>query len=259
MEDSTDAPILLTPEVQLVSPSLDFKIPDSSSPSADRIAAPAQLTIPLPAQEPFSLSFFVAHSGVAQALSLVLDAVRDVRLAPSEFRAIFLWGPEGVGKSHLIEGAIAQAKRQGIAPEQISVFDLTDEQLLRSLDRDPERFIYEYERVRSGGGLLLTTSRQSPDESSRNPHLLSRFRAGSVEELSFAREEELQTVLEALFERRNLRVSSKTLDFMIRRLPSDPLSFHRIVAKIDGFVWAEGGTPSVHTIKRVLLSEAARG
>lgn len=219
-----------------------------------------QLTIPLPPLAPYSLSFFVPHSGVAEAVGLLREAVEAVLRDPREFRSFYLFGGAGAGKSHLAEGIRLFAKERGLIESKVSVFEADERDAAGSavfLSR-PEIFISSYERARREGGLVILAARKAPAELTSDPHLLSRFRAGPAIMLDRPREEELRAVLEALFERRNLRISPKMLDFLVSRLPADPLSFAQIVAKIDGFLWARGRPTTQRDIRRAVEGPTKR-
>lgn len=218
-----------------------------------------QLVLPLQVSNPHSLEYFVPHSGVAEALALLHHSLNLVCEDPSSFRLCALHGPKGVGKSHLLRAFHAEALRLGLAPDKLVTFDGAElEEGCSSGGADwASHFVDRYERLRADGGLLLLASREAPEALSDNPHLRSRFLAGSKSLLQLPREEELLPVLKSLFERRNLRVSDYSLEYLINRLPSDPLSFDAIVAKIDRFSW-ENGLPATQGAIRKVVADGVR-
>ena len=218
-----------------------------------------QLVLPLQVSNPHSLEYFVPHSGVAEALALLHHGLNSVCVDPSSFRLCALFGPKGVGKSHLLRAFHSEALRCGLPTEKLVIFDSTELEEGCALGGADwaSHFIDRYERLRGDGGLLLLASRLAPEELSDNPHLRSRFLAGSKSLLQLPREEELLPVLKSLFERRNLRVSDFSLEYLINRLPSDPLSFDAIVAKIDRFSW-ENGLPATQGAIRKVVADGVR-
>lgn len=216
----------------------------------------AQLVLPLHVRDPQSLDYFVPHSGVAEALGLLQQSLEVVSTDTSAFRMVVLFGPRGVGKSHLLNAFRDAAVQAGLPAARLVCIDgpELEEGCAQGGTTWASRFIDRYERLRSEGGLLLLASRQAPEELSEDPHLRSRFLAGAKSMLQLPREEELVPVLKSLFERRNLRVSDYSLEYLINRLPSDPLSFDAIVAKIDRFSWEKGLPARQGAIRKVVAS-----
>lgn len=211
----------------------------------------SQLGLPLVPREPQSLDYLVPHLGIVEAVESLEAAVEAVSNSPGEFRSLYLHGPAGCGKTHVAQAYVAEAKRRGVAEQQLRVFDWEQ----NSLDDDDLRvLISEYERLKREGGLLLLVSRAAPDLLSGNDHALSRLRAGQVIKLGYPTEEELTPLLRSLSERKNLNLSDRNLEYLVRRLPLNPLSFEAIFASIDEFSLAQGKPARLGVIRAAVRS-----
>ncbi len=223
-----------------------------------------QLPLPLTVREPFDLDYFVPHSGVAACLDEIKLALFSAINAISEENAVnpppaiflYVYGPRGCGKTHLAKGVCLAARGLGVFPtEPICVDDgiFSDGVILDSED-GARRFISVTESIRRQGGVCIVTSKQDAESSFRNPHVLSRLKSSAQFALTMPREEELKPVLISIFERRNLRVSQKTLEFLLQRLPADPLSFVDVVGRIDEFTLASGRSARGSAVREAIAN-----
>ena len=63
-----------------------------------------QLALNLRPTNPYDLQYFVPHSGVFAAWELLDRAIKEVLNNKTQFRLIYLYGPAGSGKTHLLLG-----------------------------------------------------------------------------------------------------------------------------------------------------------
>jgi chromosomal replication initiation ATPase DnaA len=203
--------------------------------------APRQLRIPLAISDPYSLDYFIPHSGVSVAYQGVSDLISKLASGERTWSTCYLYGPKGSGKTHLARGMLALALAQGVSAENLALEDISSVFSLEHQEQQRlvSRFIDLYEGLRSRGGLLLILGVWHPAEV-ENPHLSSRLLAGSVFPLSYPREDELEPLIFSLMERRNLRISSRSIRYLLRRLPRDPLSFDDIFARVDELSFQQG-------------------
>ncbi len=208
----------------------------------------AQLGFQLRPAQPYDLAYFVPHSGVANAVAQLELALDSLQADTRQFQTIHLSGPKGVGKRHLAEGYALRAKEVGLRAE---VFDLSE---LTSLSEDDvvQRFVSQYELLKSCGGLCISFSQQHPKELTANPHLLSRLLAGLFLQLDFPQEQELRPLLYSLSERHNLRLSERTMAYLERRIPLDPLSFADIFARVSRISFREGKPAGMRVVRQAL-------
>ena len=224
--------------------------------------AGAQLNFQLLPQNPHALDYFVTHSGVVDVVQALEEGIAKALERPETFQFFFIHGPLGTGKTHLLSAFSALAISSGVPPERVVAIDITDE-IWDSVSREDgwvSNFVSEYERLKRVGGLMLLASRQQPLEASENPHVQSRLLAGNVFHLSYPREEEFRPLIESLLERNNLKLSEYSLNYLLKRLPLDPLSFANIFASIGDISLAEGRPARqgvVRDVVQLLLSRTS--
>jgi len=216
----------------------------------------AQLNFDLKPQSPFSLRYFVVHTGASEAVQTLRLAIDSVAANPSTFKLVLVHGAKGAGKSHLLQGFAEEALELGISPEKITVIDVQE---LSSPDSGQieasalAAFIDRYEQLRSDGGLLLLEASDVPEAANGwDPHLWSRLVAGYVVRLGYPREEELRPLLGSLVERKNLKLSEYSMNYLLRWLPADPLSFDRIVSAINDLSFSSKRAAGQRLIQEVL-------
>jgi chromosomal replication initiation ATPase DnaA len=109
-----------------------------------------QLVLPLPPAKPYSLKYFVTHTGVSEAISTIENSVAKIINDEESFQIIYLYGLRGVGKSHLMHGYIQQIKGTSSLKNVLAI-DL--EPHLQDKAWVPS-FIELYDRLKREGGLL---------------------------------------------------------------------------------------------------------
>ncbi len=209
-----------------------------------------QIPLPLSAQQSNSADYFVSHSGVADALRSFEGAVHRLNSDPSFFQSFYIYGSSGVGKSHLLSVMKGIFAATGIASEHLQLRDFGD--ALEVPDSAIGEIVSAYEGIRTAGGILVFAARIHPEKFTQNPHLLSRLRSGAILELKPPTIEELRPTLESLLERKNLKLSERNLEYLIRRVPTNPLSLWGILARMDDRALREGRTMSLHFIREIL-------
>jgi len=210
-----------------------------------------QLGFPLPAKEPYSIHYLVSHSGISEAVALLEEAILKSR-AQKDFSIVVLYGEKGSGKTHLIEAYKTEAISSGIDAELVSAFELSVEDA-----KDEERisaFISEYERIKALGGLLLVSVALHPGDDEINPHLKSRLLAGKISKLGRPKEEELPRVFSSLLQKRNMKLGDRSIDFLLRRIPANTLSFEAISDRLDE-VFREKGRQAKFSVVREILDD----
>ena len=216
----------------------------------------AQLNFELVPSNPLSLRYFVTHSGASDAVGILGRSVELVAEDPSAFQLVLLYGARGTGKTHLLRGFAERAIESGIDAERITCLDIRD---LRGSGGEIDAsslasFIDRYEQLRTNGGLMFLEAADVPTAvHGWDPHLRSRLVAGNVVRLGYPLEQELRPLISSLAERRNLKLSESNIDFMLKWLPSDPLSFDRIITVIN-----DASFQSRRSAGRKLIGEVLR-
>lgn len=193
----------------------------------------SHIPLPLKPAEPYSVDYFIPHSGVAEAIDAVSSAIEELQENSSEFRMFFVHGPEGVGKSHLLAVLGFMAESSRVSFYSVEGVDDHDDWIMGFIDR--------YEKARREGGLLLVTSRSEPQAAFSNPHSGSRLRVARALRLGYPSEEELAPIIKSIAEKHNLRLSERMLSFLVKRLPLQPLSFDNIFSRINELSLEKGG------------------
>lgn len=110
-----------------------------------------------------TLENFVAGHNVE-----LLSSLRDVIGGAQGEQALYLWGEEGAGKSHLLQAAVGHARRMGLSatytcggvPEATQLVAVDD---VETLGEDEQVGLFAlYNRMREGGGILLLSGKQAP-------------------------------------------------------------------------------------------------
>ena len=179
-------------------------------------------------------------------------ALSDLRRGPAQ-PAIWLAGPVGVGKSHLLQSACAAAGEAGGA---VAYLPLTDESSrnpgllggLETLDvvliddvdevigqRDWEQGLFRlYNELQERGGRLLLASQATPAASPiQLPDLASRLRASLVHVVAALPEAGHAAALLRRAEMLGLELPPDTLAWLLRRAPRDYSALCRLLDRLD--------------------------
>jgi DnaA-homolog protein len=205
--------------------------------------------LPLGVQLGVSLRFETFAQG---ANGEALAALR--RLANGGSRApVWVYGPAGAGKSHLLQAACAAAGDAGRAsawlplaqvraegPGLLDGFERLDLLALDDLDAVAGEAAWEaalftlYNGIADQGGRLAIAASASPAATAiRLPDLASRLGASEVYQLEPLAESEQPEALRSRAERRGLELPDETLAFLTRRAPRDFATLCRMLDALD--------------------------
>jgi DnaA family protein len=181
-----------------------------------------------------------------------VEAVR--RLADGAARApVWIYGPPGSGKSHLLQAACARASDAGRAtawlplaevsgegPALLEGFEGLDLVALDGLDAIAGRANWEaalftlFNGIAERGGRLLFAAAAAPAATAiRLPDLASRLAASEVHRLEPLAEPEQAAALQGRATRRGLELPDETLAFLTRRAPRDFATLCRMLDALD--------------------------
>lgn len=212
------------------------------------------MPLKLAPQNPYALSYFVRHSGVAEGAAALERAVEQLVADPQSFSVIVLFGPDGTGKRHLSEGYLDYGIELGVDKGKISTVALED----CPDDQTIERFVGDYDRLRSTGGIIICRMAEHPEKLSSNPHLRSRLLAGQVIKTGLPEELEIVPVVKSLAEKHNLNLAEKSISLIIEYLPRDTLSFETILAKISELCFAHGKSAKISVVRDAVSGRLPR-
>lgn len=226
-----------------------------------------QLPLSLYSSRPYSIYYLVPHSGVVDAVSLLEKAVADVIAGVfsdsgevgllGTFRSVYLFGPAGCGKTHLVQGYAEKAIDAGVPAANVEIVELP-----RNIDCQGQAgantvsaVVGAYDRLRAAGGLLLIAGTLDPASVSANPHLQSRLLAGFVAKVGFPKENELKQLIASIAERRNLKLSDTSIGYLLKRVPVDTLSFADVFGKIDALSLERGKPATLSLVREIVVGD----
>jgi DnaA family protein len=205
--------------------------------------------LPLGVELGVSLRFDTFVTGANAA---AVEALR--RLADGDSDApLWLYGPPGSGKSHLLQAACARASGAGQAtawlplaavkgegPALLDGFEQLDFVALDDLDAIAGEPAWEaalfslFNGLAERRGRLAIAAVGAPAGTAiRLPDLASRFAASEVHRLERLAESEQAAALRRRAERRGLELPDETLGFLTRRAPRDFATLCRMLDELD--------------------------
>jgi chromosomal replication initiation ATPase DnaA len=160
---------------------------------------------------------------------------------PSSF--LNLVGPGGSGKSHLARIWAAQAgahfiglsELSDVAPGQAAVLD----DIVRLDPEQQEALFHLYNRMVSGGALLLVSEQPLSRLNVATPDLASRLRAVPVVEILPPDDALLEAVLRKRFDDRQLGVEQPVIEYILSRIDRSFSAIEALVATLDARAFAE--------------------
>ncbi|MGA8259157.1 MAG: DnaA regulatory inactivator Hda [Arenicellales bacterium] len=180
-----------------------------------------------------------------------LEAVQAVREAAAERPGVlYLHGPSGSGKSHLLYAALKEAQKQARPAVYVSRaaaraaadwMDLPGDGLV-CIDDIGERLAPAegaglfslYERSRSRSGSLMLASRPPPQAVDwRLADLYSRLRSGLAYRLVPLGERDLEEALRMRAVHRGIHLPDEVMRFMLRRYERSPSTLFHLLDRID--------------------------
>jgi DnaA family protein len=212
-------------------------------------------------------SFASFHSGDNAALIAALEArSRDSSLPP-----LWIWGPPGAGRSHLLQAATARAgelgRRAGFlplaapwpTPALLGGFESLDLVCLDDLDRvaaDPAwqhaLFAFYNDLLERGGNLVMSAAAPPQTLPVTLPDLASRFAASIVWQLRPLPEFEQAEALKVRAKALGVELNDETLQYLQRRLPRDLGVLCDALDKLDGAALAQQRRLTVPFVRTVL-------
>ena len=203
-----------------------------------------------------------------------VEAVASLRASASGEGESFVYiaGPAGTGKTHLLQAACQQATRCGRSSaylplrelpdfqpavftglEQLDLVCLDDVQALAGLD-SWERGLFDlFNRLRDAGGTLLVAGEQRPDQAGLVlPDLVSRLGWGLTYVLGSLDEQGVLAALACRARGRGLELPEETAQFLLRRFPRDLPTLFSLLDTLDTASLVEQRRLTVPFVKSVL-------
>ncbi|MFA6970633.1 MAG: DnaA regulatory inactivator Hda [Gallionella sp.] len=182
-------------------------------------------------------------------------------LSGSGERCIYVWGPAGSGKSHLLQACVSAAQNshqsaiyvQGGVPEPADMVAVDDAD---TLDDVAQIELFNlYNRMRDSGGMLLVSGRQSPLHLDLRPDLRTRLGWGLVYQVHGLSDEEKAQALTQHAKGRGFILSPEVTHYLLRHGRRDLPSLLEVLDALDEHSLRLHRAPSIPLLKEVMQQE----
>ncbi len=166
---------------------------------------------------------------------------------------LYLWGPAGSGKSHLLQALCHATAATGHSPvylplqelvslspdlleglEQQALIAVDDVQAVAGLSQWEEGLFHLYNRVRDSGHRLVVSATRAPAGLALAlPDLASRLGWGPVFQLSALTDTDKRLALQLRAHRRGLEIGDEVAGYLLRRCPRDMDSLFNLLNRLD--------------------------
>ena len=201
----------------------------------------------------------------------VINAIQQLT-GRKEGAFMYLWGQEGVGRSHLLQAACHAASEVGInavyvplleqkyfSPailqgiEEISLICIDDIQVIMAQPAWEEALFHLFNRIQLQGNCLLVAADVSPKNlSSTLPDLKSRLASGITYQIHRLSDEQKIQALQLRAQQRGLQLAKTVGQFLLSRCSRDMVELFSILEKLDQASLAEQRRLTIPFVKQVL-------
>ncbi|MFM7066058.1 MAG: DnaA regulatory inactivator Hda [Gammaproteobacteria bacterium] len=208
------------------------------------------------------------HAGRQAAAVAATRAVAEGRSSTP----VWLWGPSGTGKSHLLQAALAAWEEggrgtsaylplgmSGLAPamleglEACGLVALDDVEAIAGRHAMEEALFHLWNGLTARGGRLLLAAAQPPAGAGiRLPDLASRFASSLVYQLAPPDDADLADILRLQAAGRGLVLGAEVAAFLLRRVRRDTHALARVVERLDAAALAAQRPLTVPFVRDVL-------
>lgn len=190
--------------------------------------------------------------------------------------AIYLWGPAGSGKTHLLQAACVGGRTEGIylplgalrdsGPEVLEGLESRGTVCLDQVDAaagEPhweEALFHLFNRAQGTGSLLLLAGRPPPRGLGvRLPDLRSRIAGALILSLTAPADDVLVDILRSMAGRRGLRISDEALRYLVSRERRELGHLAEVMRRLDAVSLACQRRVTIPLIKAALGGEKIGG
>ncbi|HZP91436.1 MAG TPA: DnaA regulatory inactivator Hda [Burkholderiales bacterium] len=224
-----------------------------------------QLALALAPPPPPTLDNFVAGRNAE-----LIGVLRALAARQPQERFVYLWGPAGCGKSHLLRAAQAllhaTARTVVFAREEAELVALADRALPQALlvddvqrlsDEGQRRLFHFYNGLRESGGVLLAAGDAPPAQLGMRPDLVTRLGWGLVFRVQALGDEEKAAALMEHAHGRGFELSREVAAFLLSRQRRDLPHLVALLDALDRYSLEHKRAITVPLV-RELLAEAER-
>lgn len=202
-----------------------------------------QLTLGIGLRDSATFASFLPEGNepVVQALQDEAEAV------------VYLWGPAGSGRTHLLQALCHQAVRRGATPaylplrdlvslspamldglEELAVIGIDDVQAIAGRPEWEEALFHLYNRVRDAGHRLVVSGDAAPHGLGLAlPDLVTRLGWGPVFRLAALDDAGKRRALQLRARGRGMELPDEVADYLLRRSPRDMASLFALLDELD--------------------------
>lgn len=195
-----------------------------------------------------TLENFIAGSNV-QAAALM----SEIRAGAGPQFA-FLWGAEGVGKTHLLKSLVNASERVPEFNEACTLYSVDNVQSLSPEEQQKLFALYNAVREHSGTHLVVAAD-ESPKELERKGYrkdLTSRFAWGVVLELNPLSDAEKREVIISRASQTGLKVAPEVLNWIENNFPRDMHTMSDLLHSLDRYAMSAKRAVTIPLIKEWL-------
>lgn len=221
-----------------------------------------QLPLPIVAPAPARFDTFMAGANTAALQHLQqLDGATPV----------FLWGPAGSGKTHLMHALAHQRQQRG---ERVDWFDAATRppwtmepgctllllDACDAFDDAQQRCAFALlVDAQSHGVPWVAAARVPPVDLNLREDLRTRLGWGPVFALRSLPEEQARAVLRRESDRRGIILTDEVMDYLLTRFARDLSHLMALLDRLDDFALAEHRGVTVPLLKKMLLEQESSG
>jgi DnaA-homolog protein len=221
-----------------------------------------QIALPIGVESARTFDTFVAGMNAA--------AVEHLRTLAAPAAPVYLWGPAGSGKTHLLRATAERVRAQGgrvawfdaaqalpwqpDANAALIVLDDCDE-----LDaaRQHAAFALFVEAAALGGTPIVTAGRVPPVDLPLREDLRTRLGWGHVFAIQPLSDAEARAALRREADRRGLFLSDDVMDYLLTRFARDLKHLNRMLDALDAYALLHKRAPTLPLLRQMLADDDA--
>lgn len=211
-----------------------------------------QLILDLLPATPPSLDNFVP-GGNGETLAALTGWLAGERLDPS----FCLWGEPGSGKTHLLQASGFDLVDAGTDPD-LATAPESDQLAVDRVEALSEAgqiaLFNHFNRIRMGGGRLLTAVRQPPAHLAVREDLRTRLGSGLIYRLLPLSDEEKAAALAAQARERALKMAPEAINYLLRHAPRDMRILSAVIVALDRYSLEHKRPITLPLLREVLLA-----
>jgi DnaA family protein len=199
-----------------------------------------QLLLDIQPLAPATLDNFIAgdNAEALHSLKMAIDGANEARF-------IYLWGPPGSGKSHLLQAC------NDLAHEHDLPLSAVDD--VHTLDDEAQIELFNYfNQLRASGGILITSGIAAPTQMGLRDDLATRLAWGLVYQLHPLSDEEKAKALKTHAKERGMKLPDEVVDYCLRYLRRDLPTLMAVLNALDKWSLTEKKPVTVPMLKKLL-------